>query len=53
VIPTSTSAATAGLLVTPAVAAEAVSAGLRFEPAGKRVSKRFDEPVTLFTAERG
>jgi adenylate cyclase len=40
------------LLVTPEVAAQAGSAGLRFEPAGKRVLKGFDEPVTLLTVER-
>jgi len=40
------------LLVTPEVAAEAAGAGLRFEPAGKRLPKGFDEPVTLLTVER-
>jgi adenylate cyclase len=40
------------MLVTPEVAAEAGSAGLRFEPAGKRLLKGFDEPVTLLTVER-
>ena len=40
------------LLVTPEVAAEARSAGLRFEPAGKRLLKGFEEPVTLLTVER-
>ena len=40
------------LLVTPEVVAEAGSAGLRFAPAGKRLLKGFDEPVTLSTLER-
>jgi class 3 adenylate cyclase len=42
----------AELLVAPAVAAEARSPGLRFEPAGKRMLKGFDEPVALLTVER-
>ena len=42
----------AELLVAPAVAAEARSAGLRFEPAGKRMLKGFDEPIALLTVER-
>jgi len=41
------------LLVTPEVVAEAGSSGLRFAPAGKRLLKGFDEPVTLSTVERG
>jgi adenylate cyclase len=40
------------LLVTAAVAAEATSAGLRFEAAGKRMPKGFDEPVTLLAVGR-
>jgi adenylate cyclase len=40
------------LLVTPEVAAEAGSPELRFEPAGKRLLKGFEEPVTLLTVER-
>ena len=40
------------LLVVPAVAAEARSATLRFEPAGKRMLKGFAEPVALLTVER-
>jgi len=40
------------LLVTPEVAAQADSAGLRFGPAGKRLLKGFDEPVTLLTVVR-
>ncbi len=40
------------LLVTAAVAAEARSAALRFEPAGKRMLKGFEEPVALLTVER-
>jgi class 3 adenylate cyclase len=42
----------AELLVTPAVAAEARSAGLHFEPAGKRMLKGIAEPVALLTVER-
>jgi adenylate cyclase len=41
------------LLVTPEVVAETASGGLRFERAGKRLLKGFEEPVTLFTVERG
>jgi adenylate cyclase len=41
------------LLVTPEVAAHADGAQLRFEPAGKRMLKGFDVPVTLMTVERG
>jgi class 3 adenylate cyclase len=41
------------LLVTPEVAAEAGASGLRFEPAGKRLLKGFDEPVTVLTVARG
>ncbi len=40
------------LLVTEAVAAEASSSGLRFAPAGKRMLKGFEDPVTLLTVER-
>jgi adenylate cyclase len=40
------------LLVAPAVAAEARSAELRFEPAGKRMLKGLDEPIALLTVER-
>jgi len=41
------------LLVTPEVAAHADGAQLSFEPAGKRMLKGFDVPVTLMTVERG
>jgi class 3 adenylate cyclase len=41
------------LLVTPEVEAHADGAELRFEPAGKRMLKGFDAPVTLMTLERG
>jgi adenylate cyclase len=41
------------LLVTPEVAAEAGTAGLRFEPAGRRMLKGFAAPVTLLALERG
>src|SRR5262249_7063162 len=40
------------LLVTPEVAAQARGHGLRFEPAGKRLPKGFDTPVTLLALER-
>lgn len=40
------------LLVTREVAEQAASHGLHFEPAGKRLLKGFDEPVTLFAVER-
>jgi adenylate cyclase len=40
------------LLVTAAVMDEVRSDALRFEPAGKRMLKGLDEPVTLFTVER-
>jgi adenylate cyclase len=40
------------LLVTPEVAADAGSAGVRFEPAGKRQLKGFDEPLALLAVER-
>jgi class 3 adenylate cyclase len=40
------------LLVTPEVAAWAAGSGLRFEPAGRRMLKGFDEPVALLTVER-
>jgi hypothetical protein len=38
--------------VTPEVVAHAPASGLRFEPAGKRMLKGFDEPVALLTVER-
>jgi class 3 adenylate cyclase len=40
------------LLVTAEVAAEAAANGMRFAPAGKRLLKGFEEPVTLFAVER-
>ena len=40
------------LLVTTEVAAEAAEASLRFVPAGRRLPKGFDDPVTLLTVER-
>jgi class 3 adenylate cyclase len=40
------------VLVTAEVAAEAGAAGLRFEPAGKRLLKGFEEPVALLAVER-
>jgi len=40
------------VLVTTEVVAEASADGLRFEPAGKRMLKGFDEPVTLYAAGR-
>ena len=40
------------LLVTPELAAKARNDRLRFEPAGKRLPKGFDEPVSLLTLER-
>jgi len=40
------------VLVTDAVRVEAAAGRFRFEPAGRRVLKGFDEPVRLFTAER-
>jgi len=40
------------ILVTQEVATEARSSDLRFEPAGKRMLKGFDEPVALLTVER-
>jgi len=40
------------ILVTTAVVAEAGGHRLRFEPAGKRMLKGFDEPVTLYAAGR-
>ncbi len=42
----------AELLVTPAVAAEVRSSGLRFAPAGRRMLKGIDEPVALLSVER-
>ena len=41
------------LLVTPELPAAQAEAALRFEPAGKRMLKGFDAPVTLMTVERG
>jgi len=40
------------VLVTTEVVADAGGAGLCFEPAGKRMLKGFDEPVTLYAAGR-
>jgi len=40
------------LLVTPAVANRSGFGRLAFQPAGKRLLKGFDEPVTLLTVER-
>jgi len=40
------------LLVTPELVARARRPGLRFEPAGKRMLKGFDAPVSLMTVER-
>jgi class 3 adenylate cyclase len=40
------------LLVTRDLATEAGSPAFRFEPAGKRMLKGFDEPVALLTVER-
>lgn len=40
------------LLVAAAVAAAASTSGLRFEPAGKRMLKGFDDPVPLLTVSR-
>jgi adenylate cyclase len=40
------------ILVTQELAAEARSPALRFEPAGKRMLKGFDEPIALLTVER-
>ena len=40
------------LLVTAEVVAHAPAPELRFEPAGKRMLKGFDEPVALLTVER-
>jgi adenylate cyclase len=41
------------LLVAGEVAAEAGASGLQFAPAGRRLLKGFDEPVAVFTVERG
>jgi len=41
------------LLVTTEVASQAAGPALRFEPAGKRLLKGFDDPVTLLAVERG
>jgi class 3 adenylate cyclase len=41
------------VLVTAEVAAQAASSQLRFEPAGKRMLKGFDEPFLLYAAQRG
>jgi class 3 adenylate cyclase len=40
------------VLVTAEVAAEAGAPGLRFEPAGKRLLKGFEEPIALLAVER-
>jgi adenylate cyclase len=40
------------LLVTPEVAAQVAGEGLRFEPAGKRMLKGFDDPVAVLTVGR-
>src|SRR5262245_35774616 len=40
------------LLVTTEVASQAAAGGLRFEPAGRRMLKGFDEPVTLVAVAR-
>jgi adenylate cyclase len=40
------------LLVSDAVRAEAAAGGFRFEPAGRRILKGFEEPVRLFAVER-
>jgi adenylate cyclase len=40
------------LLVTAEVAAASHGATLRFEPAGKRMLKGFDEPIVLLAVER-
>lgn len=40
------------LLVTRELAAEAAMSGLRFDPAGKRLLKGFDEPVSILAVER-
>jgi class 3 adenylate cyclase len=40
------------LLVTPELAAKVHDPRLRFEPAGRRLPKGFDEPVSLLTLER-
>ncbi len=40
------------LLVTPEVAAQAAGQTLRFEPAGKRMLKGFDEPAVVLTVAR-
>jgi len=40
------------VLVTPEVAARAAGKNLRFEPAGKRMLKGFDEPAAVLTVER-
>jgi adenylate cyclase len=40
------------MLVTPELAAKVNDPGLRFEPAGRRLPKGFDEPVSLLTLER-
>ena len=40
------------LLVTPEVAAQVAGNGLRFEPAGRRMLKGFDDPVVVLTVGR-
>jgi class 3 adenylate cyclase len=41
------------VLVNQALSAQAAGSRFRFEPAGRRMLRGFDEPVLLFTAERG
>ena len=48
-----TGAGAGELLVTTEVASQAAGPALRFEPAGKRLLKGFDDPVTLLAVERG
>lgn len=40
------------VLVTPEVATQAAVKGLRFEPAGKRMLKGFDDPALVLTVGR-
>jgi class 3 adenylate cyclase len=40
------------VLVTEALVAQAGGERLRFEPAGKRMLKGFDDPVTVYAAAR-
>jgi class 3 adenylate cyclase len=41
------------VLVTEAVASDSMADAVRFEPAGRRILKGFDEPIRVFTATRG